>query len=273
MNSDRKKSIQILLSHNILKPEKTSKEDFELAKSNGLMFDVEIQSHEHAIVIIQHAIKKIKKSQVTDSFLQSFGSGQLEERAIFPVFAIMQTFPIHDFEPYSTENSQVCRVCASNREKKVNRSFLNLARYKTGGVVTHDIYAYAFYLQQFNLMETKRPSTQDIDIFREILNCFAKAKPNETPSDIQKKIKLIAGFKSNEEQRRVLIDSLGFCSILETKEHAGFLKHYTCLELAVRKSRSSDWRYPVDFWTGKDGINKGALNFWFGEYEKIRTLL
>ena len=59
---------------------------------------------------------------------------------------------------------------------------------------------------------------------------------------------------------------------LEINEHKGFLKKYTNLASAPRKTHSSDWNYPVDFWLGKDGINKDAFKFWFGEYKELLPL-
>ncbi len=83
------------------------------------------------------------------------------------------------------------------------------------------------------------------------------------------KIGNIRGFKSNTEQRQALLETLGYCSILETKEHKGLLEHYTNCASTPRKTHSSDWNYPVDFWSGKDGINKQAFRFWFEEYKEL----
>lgn len=71
------------------------------------------------------------------------------------------------------------------------------------------------------------------------------------------------------DKKKALLETLGYCSILETNEHKGFLKKYTNLASAPRKTHSSDWNYPVDFWLGKDGINKDAFKFWFGEYKEL----
>ena len=46
------------------------------------------------------------------------------------------------------------------------------------------------------------------------------------------------------------------------------LTRYVNMGVAPRKTHSSDWRYPVDFWLGKDGLNRAALEFWFGECRK-----
>ncbi|WP_153796696.1 hypothetical protein [Foetidibacter luteolus] len=263
-------ALSVLLSYNVLKPQATSKEDFEFAKKEGLMFDLQYQEHDEAIAIIQREIKKIEKKEVADSYLASFYSVGKEYRSTLPVVAILHSFPIHGFVPYSPENPKVCKICASSNRKKVDFSFLNMVRYKLGGIVTHDVYAYAFYLQQYNLMVAKKPFEKDLEIFKLILKCFADAASDETPSDIQKKIKSISGFKSTEEERKVFIDGLGFCSILENDDKKGFLKKYTCLGFAPRKSRSSDWSFPVDWWMGKDGINMDAIDYWFRKYQLFK---
>ena len=52
-------------------------------------------------------------------------------------------------------------------------------------------------------------------------------------------------------------------------KYKGLLHQYTNLAIAPHKTHSSDWEYPIDFWTGKDGINKEAFKFWFGNYTEL----
>ena len=40
-----------------------------------------------------------------------------------------------------------------------------------------------------------------------------------------------------------------------------------------KKQPKSDWNYPVDFWRGKNGIDKIAFQYWFGEYDELEKIL
>ncbi|WP_198553819.1 hypothetical protein [Tenacibaculum sp. Bg11-29] len=114
------------------------------------------------------------------------------------------------------------------------------------------------------------PKEEDFRIFSEVLTILLEADEKETVKKIVlSKIGKIKGFKSDKEQRQASLETLGYCSILETDEHKGFLKKYTNFASAPKKSHSSDWSYPVDLWLGKDGINKEAFRFWFGEYPQL----
>ena len=83
---------------------------------------------------------------------------------------------------------------------------------------------------------------------------------------MQRELKNIPNFKSNVEERRLLLETLGYCGVLCSLEHTSPYSHYVRLNNAPRTRHSSDWNYPADFWKGRDGVNIEALNFWFGDY-------
>ena len=55
--------------------------------------------------------------------------------------------------------------------------------------------------------------------------------------------------------------------VMRSETRKGPLYEYINFASCPRKSSRSDWPYPVDFWTGQDGLNKDAYDFWFGKYE------
>lgn len=55
----------------------------------------------------------------------------------------------------------------------------------------------------------------------------------------------------------------------QTPEHPGLLQRFTNQGLAPSSSRSSDWSYPVDFWTGANGVDADAMEYWFGDYPQL----
>lgn len=269
-NSPDPKALKILLNYDILSPHSTSNEEFEYAKKANLLFDPELQSHEDALALAFQEAANATKRHMTSLFLTSFGLNRIEWRAGLAAYAIMQSFPAHPFKPASTENDFTCDICCSKPIDNVNRSFLNNCRFLTGGIVTYYIYEIAFDLQQHNLLPFCEPTEDDFKIFSDILTIISEAEGTATPTKVQKQLRLVKGFKSTEEQRRALMTTLGYCSMLETEKHKGFLHTFSNMCQVPRKSRSTDWYYPIDWWMGSDGLNKEAVKFWFGDYPQLK---
>jgi hypothetical protein len=267
-----KKAIEILKKYDLLAPMNTSFADFSYAKEKGVMFDCIKQSHDDCMEELFEIYNKCSKSHIVNSFLYSFFTGSLNYRAGLSVYAIMQKFPYHYFEGFD-ENQEFCKHCASTLSENIDLNFFNQCRITVGGTVSLNVYEYAFYLKQANVLNNIYPSKDDFNIFLNILDVINSSNEKDTPNILIKKIRKISGFKSNEEQRKALLETLGYCSILNSHNHKGFLDDYTVLELAPRKTHSSDWNYPIDWWTGKDGLNKDALMFWFADYPELRKFI
>lgn len=267
----KNRALHILLDYDVLELKETSAEDFEYAKAAGYMFDNVIQTHDEAVDIAFKELENYDKKQITNLFLAGLSMHKLEWRIGLSVFAIMQSFPHHPFKSRGKGEADTCALCGSEKQSEVDHNFINQVRYTCGGIVGYEVYDIAFLLSQHRKLLDVTPTSEDFRIFKEIMTLIVDAPINETPTSLQKKLKSIKGFKSNEEERRCLLETLGICSILETEKHKGFLSTFTDLGLSPHKSRSSDWLYPVDWWEGKDGINRDAFNFWFGEYEELKV--
>ena len=160
-----------------------------------------------------------------------------------------------------------CKFCSDKKEIKNDTELISEAFEYVGGLLCFSLLDFYYYLLETNKLNDTSPTKEDFRIFSETLEIILSVHEKDTLKEtVLSKIGKIKGFKSNTEQKQVLLETLGYCSILETNEHRGFLKHYTNFASAPKKTHNSDWRYPVDFWLGKDGINKVAFKFWFGEY-------
>ncbi|MET3028823.1 hypothetical protein ABXT06_19250 [Flavobacterium sp. UW10123] len=226
--------------------------------------------------------KKTTKEKIVASFLASFSSNKPELRSGLPVFAIMQTLPDHEFilvEDQTLIRESPCAICSTafGYPKELDgeeKEILNLC-IGSGGLIGNDLSDYYYYLHSFNNNKSDEimgVEDEDIRIFSEILDILLNVEENDTlKKEVLRSMKKIKGFKTGQEQSQVLLETLGYCSILETTKYKGLLKEYTNLAIAKRKTHSSDWRYPVDFWIGKDGINKEAFKFWFGDYKQLEN--
>lgn len=245
-----------------------AQEDFNYMRDKGLAFDCVDIDHDSAVKKCFDFMRKLSKKKITDSFLASLSTGRLEYRSGLAAYAIMQTMPEHK---YINNKANCCEICSG---KPVNHfldlTYLNSERFMYGGMTSFRTpYELMFFLERQSAIDLIAPCADDFRIFNAILNQLENAKSDCKPKDMQKQLRKIEGFKANTEQCAVILETLGFCSILETSNHEGYLTKYTNTGLAPHKSHSSNWAYPVDFWTGKDKLNKNALTFWFGEYKEV----
>ncbi len=270
-----KKALQILLKYDCENPNATSKEDFEFAKSHGLVFDMIELSHDECVNYLVCEKNKHPKRHFVNLFLASLSTRYLDWRCGLPVFAILQNFPQHDiiieyWEPVKDNVFERCKICKFDKERKENFIFENQIRFEIGGLISHNLKNYFLFLREHNKLEEVKPTQQDLEIFSTLMEIIINVKDNENvKTEVQKNIGKIKGFKSNIYQRKVLLETLGYCGILETSEHKSPFHEFILMNYAPRTSISSDWLYPVDFWKGKDGINKQAFKFWFGEYKEL----
>lgn len=248
-------------------------------------------THDELIELIFQEYMECNQTKYTSLFLSSLSSRILRYRSGLSALAILQSFPKHShtvkedssinksmYDKMSDDDKEFvvhlmpCAICSSMEKINLDNEYWELTEEcfsDVGGLVDHDLFSYYYFLRQSNKLEWIQPVESDFKIFSEILSLLINAEEKDNVRTIQSKIGKIKGFKSNQEQRHVLLETLGYCGILETPEHKGLRQTYTNLGTAPRKSHSSDWNYPVDYWLGKNGINKANFKFWFGEYKEL----
>ena len=234
-------------------------------------------SHDELIRGIFAETIKADRKKYTDLFLASLSTNNPSMRSGLAALAITKSFPDHNFtfrEQQNHSDISPCRYCSGLQTKKLNIELTKETFETLGGLASFDLADIYCFLYFTNNMENHQPVKKDLQVFSEIINIIQSAKEDETlKKDVMSKINKIENFKSNAQQRQALLETLGYCSILETETHKGLLYEYTNPAVAPRKTHSSDWNYPADWWTGKYGINKKAFEFWFGSYPMLKKIL
>lgn len=223
-------------------------------------------THDELIYNLFNEYNKVSKNNIVKLFLSSLSNRNLLWRIGLPIIAIMKTFPRHLFcsiEVEAHSDISPCKICGNfqklyETEDEIN-DFLD-----GGGLLTHSLGDYYFGLKAINQIVAPIPKQIDIIIFRDIISCISQS--SEKIRIVEKKLKNIPNFKSNTEERRLLLETLGYCGVLCPSKYTSPFSHYISLNNAPRSNHSSDWNYPVDFWNGSDGINLEALKYWFGDY-------
>jgi hypothetical protein len=239
----------------------TSPEDFEYAKQAGVMFDPIRLSHADIVKRALAAVRRVERRAVADAFIVSLSSRQLELRSALGSFAVLQHFPQHN----APRQRGACPVCgAYNRGPETeDLNVLNFERFKWGGV-RHDKPLYASMdLQLFQELPRAAPTATEVAVFKGVLKVIEGAPPKTSSASLEKL--LPKAFKSSKAERDIVVGILGYCGILATAAHPGFMRQFVNFsDHALPPRHNVDMAYPACWWQRSDGINQSALAYWFG---------
>lgn len=246
-----------------------SKNDFEYAKSKGVMFDPISIDHDACVKATIDLRNQINISVICKAFLSSLSSRRLDLRSSLSSYFLANNFEMH---PYTavlsgtsykngsvTKTSTTCRICRDAQYGMIGKELyedadlnvLNFERIKWGGVRHGELLYTMFDLRQFSLETISEPTTEDVEIFKDILNTIKSASPEDYPSALEKSLNGV--LKSNKSERQVLIEILAAIGILKPQ-------HYD----RPVKGRN-DWVY-AEYWRGEDGYDEGKTAKLFGPY-------
>ena len=176
-----------------------------------------------------------------------------------------------------------CGICASFYDSNIEKCPYNPLYGVVGGT---DIFYMLQCLQQenrecVNFLYDSKQQKEGLSILEEVFETIASVKESDGIRYVYKLLKKTEFFKHwKQEEKRIgvefyaelalqhLLEIMGYLSILHTEKYRGSFYEFN-EGITPRSSRSSDWNYPVDFWRGKNGIDKIAFQYWFGEYKEL----
>lgn len=245
----------------------TSKDDFEYAKSKGLMFDPITISHDDCIEEMLKLRDQISTDQIYKAFLSSLSTRRLDLRSSIAFFYIANKLISHKYTPVVSghfyENGEVshtsstCLICGDSKygiigeEQYLNKDLnvLNFERLKWGGVRHGDILYTYFDLSRFLDEDISEPTAEDCIIFKKILDTIDSSNSTDYPSILEERLKDV--LPSNKNERKTILEILACIGILEAKSYD-------------RPSRGkSDWVY-INYWRGEDKYNASVVDKYFG---------
>ena len=242
-----------------------SPENFAYAQNAGFMFQPVNLSHDDIVSWLNSSLKAISLENITNAFLVSLRTRQLEFRSALGSFAIAKNFPDHVYQG----ESYCCSVCGGlqNPTQAYDLSAFNFERYKWGGVRHEHTEYIAFDLEQFAKLERLEPTEQDFDVMRQIIQVVHQCKPTDKPRDLEQRLASV--FKSNKAEREILIQILAYCGILRPSKRSGYFQSFTnYFEREIPPTNKIDWTYPVCWWRGSDDINQSAWKYYFPQSAK-----
>jgi len=237
-------------------------------KSVGLIPDVAAISHERGMNWLEEIKPLCKKDTLVKNFLFSLSNRKLYYRAGLAAYAIAHNMPWHDHIVGRHEGR--CPICGDFDFKADNRDFtqLNQFIYGQGGLfsIKIDPVTLAYYLSESLRLPYQSPCNADIKIFNQIVSFISSLPQNTTAPKLSILIGKEKIFESNAQERQTFLETLGYLSILENPDYPGHLEAYTPVKEQIAKHTRGDYAYPVDWWSAANGINRYALEYWFGPY-------
>lgn len=235
-------------------------DDFDYAKSKGVMFDPVTLDHKQVQVELMKAIRQLDRHRVADAFLASLSTRRLDWRSAFGSYVVFQHMPGHvEFD--SVGRCGVCGMYLGPGEENLN--VLNFERFKWGGV-RHDQVPYASLDLRLFLQEPGvKPVAEDVKIFRNLIETIRAVPLETTSAGLQ--AHLAKSLKSNKAERDILVGLLGFCGILGTHDHPGYSDTFVpSSERHLPDRRFVDMSYPACWWSASSGVNETKLKEYFG---------
>lgn len=239
-----------------------SKEELDYALAAGIMFEQRELSHDDIIQRVNKIVHFLTLKDVADQFIASLSTRRLDLRSALGSYIVGKHLNNHVF----TGDEKYCVYCGSyNKKREIeDLNVLNFERYKWGGVRHLDPLYIAFDLEQYSKTDKLVPTSKDYEILNHIFMIITEFPAEGKIRDLEKALSKV--IKSNKEEREVLLQILGFCSILSTNEHSGFINNFIpFIERDVPDHYKNDWEYPVCWWNGSNGLNEHAVRVIFPE--------
>lgn len=276
MSNFPKDVIRDLKKYSPLEPYPPESKEYRNLLMYGLIEPQVKLDHDEVCHWLLAETEKANKESVVNAFLCGLALDEPQMRCALPAYAYAYNFKNHDFRK-AHDQAENCAVCANYSSDSYDLTFLQRCRW-SGSLVgsTPLVGMAALYLQahrnSIGYVEEVDEHSLELGekILSDILNVVAACDENETPSKLVKRIRAVGSLKLTNDAAKSLIESLGYAGVLHPKDHPSWINQF--IEgVLPRKTHSSDWAYPVDFWVGSDGVNEDALLFWFGEDFKKNT--
>lgn len=250
-----------------------SHEEFIEAKKQGYMFEYpQCISHEETLEKIRKILEKIDERDVANAFLYSLQSHRLEYRSALGSYWYAISIPKHE-----TTGEEHCKICdwykwksnPNQYELKRGINIFNFERYKWGGVRHTKTEYVLFDLEQFLLLPKVSKTKDDIEMLKKILDCISYLETKNKAGKYRDYILKQKIIKANKIEIGILLDILGICGVLSSKEHPCYIDNFTMADGSRDPIEyNNDFSYPINRWKASDGVNRDRFKAVFGtDYE------
>lgn len=234
--------------------------EMRMLNEAGLLRPQESLGHDEALEWALSVRTGVSPVVVADAFLHSLSTRDLRYRSPLGSFAHLQHMPNHKHEHATAFHGDICAVCGfdDTQGKNIDFGTLNFERHKWGGVRHNQLVYMAYDLDLFRkLPAASVPTDEDKQILKGILDAAASSKNFTSLKKALAKI-----VKSNDSERDILCQILGYAGILQPADCPSFADAYVQWDKRGDGKPRSDMNYPLGWWPGLSFCEAG-VNFWF----------
>ncbi|MGF9911533.1 hypothetical protein ABEX47_22000 [Paenibacillus ehimensis] len=235
-------------------------EDFDYAKSQGLMFDPITITHDQLVERLHELHQTVTKEQVAAAFLHSLSTKKVYLRSALSSWALTSRLPLHTYGQRSVvrPNYSSCGDCnfhglMSDRDY-VNEDLnvLNFERVKWGGVRLNYLLYCWLDLELFSKEEEFEVTGEDVGMLNQMTAAIQDCTEHESARQLEKRWK--DAFPSSKQERDVTMEIWGYAGLLVERD-------------TPRKLRGGSHDFnSVAGWQGSDGYSREALEFYFSAF-------
>lgn len=232
-------------------------EEFEYARSCGLMFDPFTATHDELIERIVALHRRITKEQVSEAFLHSLSTRKTHLRSVLSSWALTSDLSTHAFQVDQTPTGS-CGECNQHDlimhgdYIKEDLNVLNFERIKWGGIRLNWLLYCWFDLYQFSKEAPVQATNEDVAILRKMLDEIKACAPADSARKLEKRWKNI--FPSSKHERDVVMEVLGYAGVLAQRDLP-----------RIGRGHDNDFM-SMDGWQGQDGYSSAAAVHYFGKW-------
>ncbi|WP_314588335.1 hypothetical protein [Paenibacillus terrigena] len=241
-------------------PDAFAGENFNYAKSKGLMFDPITITHDEIVKRVHELHQVITKERVAAAFLHSLSTKKVYLRSALSSWALTSCLPLHTYGQRSSggQITAVAGDCNFHRLMSdweyVNNDLnvLNFERVKWRGIRLNALLYCWLDLELFSKEESIESTAEDAAILSKMLEVIQDCADNESARMLEKRWKEV--IPSSKGERDVMMEIWGYAGLLVPRE-------------TPRKHRGVGHDFnAVAEWQGDDGYSQEALKFYFGAF-------
>ncbi|MDO7907739.1 hypothetical protein Q5741_15110 [Paenibacillus sp. JX-17] len=234
-------------------------EDFNYAKSKGVMFDPLSITHDECIGRLRAIHEgRLTQSQVVNAFLHSLSTRKVHLRSALSSWALTKELPLHSYgQPKAAEPMySACEYCNEHKlmsnEHYVDEdlNILNFERIKWGGVRLNWLVYCLLDLELLCREEEHTVSEEDIAILKSMLEAVEACGENEAARQLEKRWKGI--FPSSKDERDQVMEIWGYAGLLQSTD-----------DYRKERGRGTDFN-SMATWRGIDGYRRDKVDEYFG---------
>lgn len=224
-------------------------------------------THDEVITQAIAAFKNADREAVIRAFIGSLSTRNLPARSAFGSYVVLQKLEAHPYLKSQIFKMDNCAICGLLPEMLYEESGDRVEEYPSQVHHTNVQYA-AFDLATFANRKVDEPTQDSIDRLGRLLDSLRALPADAQLSQLEKSIS--KSIKSNKLERTILLETFGYAGILCPKSK----KHYSNVFVTADESNADqpkeyykrEWKYPVRFWTGQDGVNEKLVTLYFRDF-------